>query len=43
MLAGEPPFRAETPLALALKHVKDTPVNLAVHRPDLPPDLGRWS
>jgi tRNA A-37 threonylcarbamoyl transferase component Bud32 len=39
MLAGEPPFRAETPLALALKHVKDTPVSLAVHRPDLPPDL----
>jgi len=39
MLAGEPPFRAETPLALALKHVKDTPVNLAVHRSDLPADL----
>ena len=39
MLAGEPPFRAETALALALKHVKDTPVSLAVHRPDLPPDL----
>jgi serine/threonine-protein kinase len=39
MLAGEPPFRAETPLALALKHVKDTPASLAVHRPDLPPDL----
>jgi serine/threonine-protein kinase len=39
MLAGEPPFRAETPLALALKHVKDTPVSLAVHRPDLPGDL----
>ncbi len=39
MLAGEPPFRADTPLALALKHVKDTPVNLAVHRSDLPPDL----
>jgi eukaryotic-like serine/threonine-protein kinase len=39
MLAGEPPFRAETPLALALKHVKDIPVNLAVHRTDLPGDL----
>jgi serine/threonine-protein kinase len=39
MLAGEPPFRAETPLALALKHVKDTPVSLAVHRSDLPADL----
>src|SRR3954447_11516665 len=41
MLAGEPPFRADTPLALALKHVKDAPVSLAVHRPDLPPDLSR--
>src|SRR3954468_18656421 len=41
MLAGEPPFRAETPLAIALKHVKDTPVSLAVHRPDLPPELVR--
>jgi eukaryotic-like serine/threonine-protein kinase len=39
MLAGEPPFKAETPLALALKHVKDTPVSLAVYRPDLPPEL----
>ncbi|MHC5540555.1 serine/threonine-protein kinase, partial [Singulisphaera rosea] len=33
MLAGVPPFRAETALALALKHVKDTPVRLIVHRP----------
>src|SRR4051812_24341911 len=41
MLAGEPPFRAETPLAIALKHVKDKPVSLAVHRPDLPPELVR--
>src|SRR3954452_6995367 len=41
MLAGEPPFHAESPLAIALKHVKDTPVSLAVHRPDLPPELVR--
>jgi serine/threonine protein kinase len=41
MLAGVPPFRAETPLALALKHVRETPVDLSVHRPDLPPDLCR--
>jgi serine/threonine-protein kinase len=39
MLAGEPPFRAETPLALALKHVREAPVSLAVHQPNLPPDL----
>lgn len=41
MLAGSPPFRADTALAVALKHVKDTPVSLSVHRPDLPPDLVR--
>ncbi len=39
MLAGHPPFRAETALALAMKHVVDIPVDLAVHRPDLPPEL----
>jgi eukaryotic-like serine/threonine-protein kinase len=41
MLAGHPPFRAETALALAMKHVVDTPIDLSVHRPDLPPDLCR--
>ncbi len=41
MLSGEPPFRGETPLALALKHVKDTPVDLSVRRNDLPADLCR--
>ena len=41
MLAGHPPFRADTALALAMKHVVDTPVDLAVHRPDLPPELSR--
>ncbi len=41
LMAGEPPFRAETALALAMKHVSDRPVDLAVHRPDLPPDLVR--
>jgi serine/threonine-protein kinase len=41
MLSGQPPFKADSPLALALKHVKDTPVDLSVHRPDLPPDLCR--
>jgi serine/threonine-protein kinase len=39
MLAGEPPFRGDSPLAIALKHVKDPPVSLAVHRPDLPGGL----
>jgi serine/threonine-protein kinase len=39
MLAGQPPFRAETALALAMKHVSDRPIDLSVHRPDLPTDL----
>lgn len=39
MLAGEPPFTGDNSLAIALKHVKDPPVSLAVHRPDLPPEL----
>jgi serine/threonine-protein kinase len=39
MLAGQPPFRADNALALAMKHVVDVPVDLSVHRPDLPPDL----
>jgi serine/threonine-protein kinase len=41
MLAGEPPFHAETGLALAMKHVHEAAVDLAVHRPDLPPELCR--
>ena len=41
MLAGEPPFRADNPMALALKHVKAEPPDLASRRPDLPVDLCR--
>ncbi len=41
MLAGVPPFRGETPMAVALKHVKDAPARLSVHRPDIPPDLDK--
>ena len=40
MLAGEPPFRAETAVALALKHVSDTPVSLA-RPPARPPARAR--
>ena len=39
MLAGEPPFRGETAVAVAMKHVHEKPVSLAVHRPDLPSEL----
>jgi serine/threonine-protein kinase len=41
MIAGVPPFKAETALALAMKHVRDTPLNLRFHRPDLPVEVDR--
>ena len=39
MLAGVPPFRAETALALALKQVREAPRSMLVYRADLPPEL----
>jgi serine/threonine-protein kinase len=39
MLSGLTPFKGETALAVALKHVQETPIDLAVHRPDLPAEL----
>ncbi len=39
MLTGVPPFRAENALALALKHVRETPRSMLVHRPELPLEL----
>jgi serine/threonine-protein kinase len=41
MLAGVPPFQAETALAVALKQVREMPRSMLVHRPDLPPELDR--
>jgi serine/threonine-protein kinase len=41
MLTGMPPFRAESAVALALKHVNDQPISLRVHRPEIPVDLER--
>src|SRR4051812_40751483 len=41
MLTGNPPFRGESALAVALKHVKDTPVSPVVHRPEIPAELDR--
>ena len=41
MLAGVPPFQAETPLALALKQVREMPRSMLIHRPDLPAELDR--
>ncbi len=39
MLAGYPPFQADTPLALALQHVRAEPNDLQQIRPDVPPEL----
>ncbi len=41
MLAGEPPFRGDSPLAVAVQHLKKNPEPLENHRPDLPPALCR--
>jgi serine/threonine-protein kinase len=41
MLVGVPPFHAETAVALALKHVREIPRSLLVHRPDLPLEIDR--
>src|SRR5271157_3741681 len=41
MLSGEPPFQADSAVALALKHVSEQPVSLRVRRPDIPLELER--
>ncbi len=41
MLSGEPPFRADSAVALAMKHVSEQPVSLRVRRPDIPLELER--
>ena len=43
MLTGVPPFRADSAVALALKHVSESPVGLRVHRPEIPPNSSGWS
>ena len=39
MLAGELPFTADTPVAVLLKHISDTPPSVRMRVPDLPPEL----
>ena len=39
MLAGEPPFKGETPFEVALQHVQKEPEALGDIRPDLPAEL----
>jgi serine/threonine-protein kinase len=41
MLAGEPPFRAESAVALAMKQVHEQPVSLRLRRPEIPIELER--
>ncbi len=41
MIAGEPPFRADSAVALALKHVREIPRSLLNYRPDLPMEIDR--
>src|SRR5207245_3271202 len=39
MMAGEPPFKGDTPFEVALQHVQTEAKPLAEIRPDLPPGL----
>ncbi len=39
MLAGEPPFTGDTPLAVAVQHINKTPPPLAERAPETPPAL----
>ncbi len=41
MLAGKLPFTGETPLSVAVQHLKKSPERLETLRPDLPPGLCR--
>ncbi len=41
MLAGVPPFKADSPVAMALKQVREIPSSLLAHRPDLPLEIDR--
>ncbi|HEX7737921.1 MAG TPA: protein kinase [Ktedonobacteraceae bacterium] len=39
LLTGEPPFQADTPIALALMHVHETPTPLGLLRADVTPQI----
>ena len=41
MVTGQPPFQAESPVAVAMKHVREQPVPPSRYVPDLPEDLER--
>jgi serine/threonine-protein kinase len=41
MLAGNPPFTGDTPLSVAVQHLRKSPESLENLRPDVPPPLAR--
>jgi serine/threonine-protein kinase len=41
MLSGQPPFRGETPLSIAVQHLRTPPERLETQRPELPAGLCR--
>ena len=41
ILAGELPFKADTPVAVLLKHISDQPPSIHLRVPDLPSELDR--
>ncbi len=41
MLTGQAPFIGESPVAVAMKHVREQPVPPSHYAPDIPPDLER--
>ena len=41
MLTGQAPFSGDSPVAVAMKHVREQPVPPSQYVPDLPPDLER--
>jgi eukaryotic-like serine/threonine-protein kinase len=41
MLAGQPPFNGDSPLAVAVQHLNQPSTPLAIHRPDVPPHLAQ--
>jgi serine/threonine-protein kinase len=39
LLVGKPPFQADTPMQIVLKHINETPPDISTVNPSLPPEL----
>ncbi|HRL14107.1 MAG TPA: serine/threonine-protein kinase, partial [Aggregatilineales bacterium] len=39
LLVGKPPFQADTPMQIVLKHINETPPDITTVNPSLPPEL----